>query len=166
MKRYLKKIEKRILSERTYVNLASSLDTYMYQLYRNILIEKFIAQMSFINLILVLTPDIIFSIYAEEEGPNLKVNIMAHSSLQYLMKMMISFSIAFSGIIIWLIVSYVASPEISRNYSFASMIYMLMAVPIGITLMALLSRKKREREISLRRSLLEICDRTASQMSL
>ena len=166
MKRYLKKIEKRILSERTYANLASSLDTYMYQLYRNILIEKFIAQMSFINLIFVLTPDIIFSIYAEEEGSNLKVNITAHSSLQYLMKMMISFSIAFSGVIIWLIVSYVASPEISRNYSFASMIYMLIAVPIGIVLMALLSRKKRKDEISLRKSLLEICDRTASQISL
>ncbi|HDM24024.1 hypothetical protein DRO02_02020 [archaeon] len=166
MKRYLKKIEKRILSERTYANLASSLDTYMYQLYRNILIEKFIAQMSFINLIFVLTPDIIFSIYAEEEGSNLKVNITAHSSLQYLMKMMISFSIAFSGVIIWLIVSYVASPEISRNYSFASMIYMLIAVPIGIVLMALLSRKKRKEEISLRKSLLEICDRTASQISL
>lgn len=166
MKRYLKKIEKRILSERTYANLASSLDTYMYQLYRNILIEKFIAQMSFINLIFVLTPDIIFSIYAEEEGSNLKVNITAHSSLQYLMKMMISFSIAFSGVIIWLIVSYVASPEISRNYSFASMIYMLIAVPIGIVLMALLSCKKRKEEISLRKSLLEICDRTASQISL
>jgi len=166
MKRYLKKIEKRILSERTYANLASSLDTYMYQLYRNILIEKFIAQMSFINLIFVLTPDIIFSIYAEEEGSNLKVNITAHSSLQYLMKMMISFSIAFSGVIIWLIVSYVASPEISRNYSFASMIYMLIAVPIGIVLMALLSRKKHKEEISLRKSLLEICDRTASQISL
>jgi len=46
------------------------------------------------------------------------------------------------------------------------MIYMLIAVPIGIVLMALLSRKKRKEEISLRKSLLEICDRTASQISL
>ncbi len=166
MKHYLKKIEERILSERIYVNLADSLDIYMRQLYKNILIEEFVAQMNFVNLILVLTPDIIFSIYAEEDGSNLKVKITAHSSLQYLMKMMISFSIAFSGIAIWLIVSYVASPEISRSYSFVSMIYMLIAVPIGTASMMLLSRRKREKEISLRKSLLKICDRTASQMPL